>query len=134
MRFLLLLLTTWCGTAVALDTVFAPTPQHTLTPPYGATGTGSSWSSSGQAFFGQAVAISENYAVVGDGKRRRVQIYKKSASGSWGRIQEINYLANPPTQGTGGIPLVSQKIGCSWVAASSGFIGLATKRLTVGVN
>ena len=92
MRFLLLLLTTWCGTAVALDTVFAPTPQHTLTPPGGA--------KPADSFFGQSVAMSEFYAVVGDSKQRRVHIYKKSATGSWNRIQEINYLTNPPV-GTG---------------------------------
>ena len=98
---LLLLLLTWCETAAAIDTAFAHSPQHILTSQSSVPASKSS--------FGQAVAISENFAVVGDGHEDavRVHIYKKSQEGptmgSWSHFQEIDSdLTNPFTlPGTG---------------------------------
>jgi hypothetical protein len=91
---LLLLLLTWCETAAAIDTAFAHSPQHILTSQSSVPASKSS--------FGQAVAISENFAVVGDGHEDavRVHIYKKSQEGptmgSWSHFQEIDSdLTNP---------------------------------------
>ena len=100
MQLLLLLLTTWCGTAVALDTAFAHVPQHTFTSPWlvpyqSPSSPGNCPHDTTCSFFGQAVAISENFAVIGDGHddSERVHIYKKSQGGptvgSWSHFQEI---------------------------------------------